>query len=546
MQGWPRPLPLGEDSHLMPALRSAALRHFALGPATAPFLISAATEELRLCSPPLGRGSRRPNSISRRKPEHLGGALVNNGVFVFISHHCAHLTSLTIKNNTSIIHNSIKLVVKGCPRLARLELIRCNKLTAETVTEVLKLPELTALALRAMPCLRSGGLKALTAAVPSIITHLDLSKNVDLPKDDLLALFDAHTQLASVSLENVRLLSPEVVQMLCFRSCNTSLRELRLKGNHRLNSPQLWAAISTCPNLEVLEMAQQGRSESAVGSEEVLSACTRLRSLVLRVRGLSDVHVDLLFHLTNLTSLDFGPPYDGRKVTHRKLRVEKERFVWLLAGPIGRQLTHLALPGITQAEDPDCWYAYTEQDAAANEDIVASVLENCVSLRSLRLRESSFRNHDDAILSAKRPWACRELGKLVVDRGYGLTDVAVERIVEQLNTRLWHLELRGPLPKITDATVLSLARHCGASLEKLVVSGYKKFTFASARVLAGPAFPKLRVLRVDGHSGLADAQSIGFLRDKQSLDKLSCEFYGWFEPILMNPEDNDDGGLVMY
>jgi hypothetical protein len=37
-------------------------------------------------------------------------------------------------------------------------------------------------------------------------------------------------------------------------------------------------------------------------------------------------------------------------------------------------------------------------DAAANEDIVASVLENCVSLRSLRLRESSFRNHDDAIL----------------------------------------------------------------------------------------------------------------------------------------------------
>lgn len=44
MQGWPRPLPLGEDSHLMPALRSAALRHFALGPATAPFLISAATE----------------------------------------------------------------------------------------------------------------------------------------------------------------------------------------------------------------------------------------------------------------------------------------------------------------------------------------------------------------------------------------------------------------------------------------------------------------------------------------------------------------------
>jgi hypothetical protein len=54
------------------------------------------------------------------------------------------------------------------------------------------------------------------------------------------------------------------------------------------------------------------------------------------------------------------------------------------------------------------------------------------------------------------------------------------------------------------------------------------------------------VLRVDGHSGLADAQSIGFLRDKQSLDKLSCEFYGWFEPILMNPEDNDDGELVMY
>jgi hypothetical protein len=189
--------------------------------------------------------------------------------------------------------------------------------------------------------------------------------------------------------------------------------------------------------------------------------------------------------------------------------VEKELFVRLLAGPIGRQLTHLALPGITQAEDPDCWYAYTDQgtrallpattssarlvvhgscmigglgapDAAANEDIVASVLENCVSLRSLRLRESSFRNHDDAILSgthisttrtrtrttahthahigahstlrsgaAKRPWACRELGKLVVDRGYGLTDVAVERIAEQLNTRLWHLKLRGPLPKIT-------------------------------------------------------------------------------------------------
>ena len=51
--------------------------------------------------------------------------------------------------------------------------------------------------------------------------------------------------------------------------------------------------------------------------------------------------------------------------------------------------------------------------------------------------------------AAKRPWACRELGKLVVDRGYGLTDVAVERIAEQLNTRLWHLELRGPLPKIT-------------------------------------------------------------------------------------------------
>ena len=46
------------------------------------------------------------------------------------------------------------------------------------MTEVLKLPELTALALRAMPCLLSGGLKVLTAAVPSIITHLDLSKNV--------------------------------------------------------------------------------------------------------------------------------------------------------------------------------------------------------------------------------------------------------------------------------------------------------------------------------------------------------------------------------
>jgi hypothetical protein len=37
--------------------------------------------------------------------------------------------------------------------------------------------------------------------------------------------------------------------------------------------------------------------------------------------------------------------------------------------------------------------------------------------------------------------------------------------------------------------VLSLARHCGASLEKLVISGYKKFTFASARVLAGKCSP---------------------------------------------------------
>ncbi len=47
MQGWPRPLPLSEDCHLMPALRSAALRHFALGPATAPFLIGPATKVLR-------------------------------------------------------------------------------------------------------------------------------------------------------------------------------------------------------------------------------------------------------------------------------------------------------------------------------------------------------------------------------------------------------------------------------------------------------------------------------------------------------------------
>jgi hypothetical protein len=49
------------------------------------------------------------------------------------------------------------------------------------------------------------------------------------------------------------------------------------------------------------------------------------------------------------------------KKNHFCQRVEKERFVRLLAGPIGQQLTHLALPGITQAEDPDCWYAYTEQ-----------------------------------------------------------------------------------------------------------------------------------------------------------------------------------------
>ena len=55
------------------------------------------------------------------------------------------------------------------------------------------------------------------------------------------------------------------------------------------------------------------------------------------------------------------------------------------------------------------------------------------------------------------------------------------------------------------------------------------------------------MLRVDGHSGLADARSIRSLRDKQSLDKLSCVFHAWFEPMLMNPDDyTDDYNLVMY
>jgi hypothetical protein len=55
------------------------------------------------------------------------------------------------------------------------------------------------------------------------------------------------------------------------------------------------------------------------------------------------------------------------------------------------------------------------------------------------------------------------------------------------------------------------------------------------------------VLRVDGHSGLADARSIRFLRDKQSLDKLSCVFDGRFEPMLMNPDEyTDDFHLVTY
>ncbi len=46
----------------------------------------------------------------------------------------------------------------------------------------------------------------------------------------------------------------------------------------------------------------------------------------------------------------------------------------LLAGPIGRQLTHLALPGITQAEDPDCWYAYTDQGTRAHPPATPSPL----------------------------------------------------------------------------------------------------------------------------------------------------------------------------
>lgn len=91
-------------------------------------------------------------------------------------------------------------------------------------------------------------------------------------------------------------------------------------------------------------------------------------------------------------------------------------MVSLLRGPIGQQLQHLSLPGITQLEYP--WLMsgtegvyslpgnlvahpnaeLVNTDNKRNEDLVQHVLESCSSLTSLHLREGSFRNHDEAII----------------------------------------------------------------------------------------------------------------------------------------------------
>lgn len=51
-----------------------------------------------------------------------------------------------------------------------------------------------------------------------------------------------------------------------------------------------------------------------------LRLATNMRSLSLHGRSFTEDHFKSVTCMTNLTSLDFGPDYNGRAITSRKLK----------------------------------------------------------------------------------------------------------------------------------------------------------------------------------------------------------------------------------